>query len=175
MTEKTFEKYKAVVDEWFANGFNGTKAYQKIYPKAKASTADSKFRTLVGIGRIQEYIDQKRKAIAEANKITIDECVSLLTSMARFDIADCYDEHGALKPIQDIPKETRLAIEALETDEIRFDGVSIGQSKKLKTSNRRANIVELMKHLGGYKEDNSQKQANIVIFEIPDNGRNKND
>jgi phage terminase small subunit len=159
MTDKTFEKYKSVIDEWFVNGYNGTKAYQKIYPKSKYQSADTSFRKIFEITRIQEYVIEKRKAIAEANKITVDECVAILTAMARFDIADCYDEDGALKPIHEISKESRLVIESLETDEIRFDGVSIGQVKKLKTSSRRANLIELMKHLGGYAEHNFQKSA----------------
>ncbi|CAL67407.1 terminase small subunit [Christiangramia forsetii] len=172
MTDKTFEKYKAVIDEWFVNGFNGVKAYQKIYPKSKDKSAEANFRKILAIARIEEFVKEKREAIAEANKITIDECVSLLTSMARFDIADCYDEDGVLKPIHEIPKETRLAIEALDSDEIFIDSMVVGRTKKLKTSNRRSNVVELLKVLGGYEKDNNQKkQDNIVVFRIPDNGR----
>lgn len=30
MTDKTFEKYKLVVDEYLTNGFNGTKSISKV-------------------------------------------------------------------------------------------------------------------------------------------------
>ena len=56
LSDKTLEKYKLVIDEWFVNGFNGTKAYQQFYKQAKNSTADSNFRKILGNTRIQEYI-----------------------------------------------------------------------------------------------------------------------
>ena len=42
------------------NWINGTAAYRKFYPKAKPETADSKFRTLVGIGRVENYRKEKK-------------------------------------------------------------------------------------------------------------------
>lgn len=120
---------------------------------------------------IQKRISELQAEISQRNKITIDECVGLLASMARFDIADLYDEDGQLKTIHDIDKETRLAIESIDTEEIRADGMVIGSIKKIKTSSRRANIIELLKHLGGYSKDNEQKKPvidNVMRVEIAD-------
>lgn len=122
---------------------------------------------------IQNYIQELQKEISDRNKITVDECVSLLSNLARFDIAECYDEHGSIKDIHSIPKEHRLAIEAMETEELFADKNIIGHIKKLKTGNRKTAIDMLMKHLGGYEKDNSQKSANITLFELPDNGRDQ--
>lgn len=78
MTDKTFEKYKLVVDEYFINGFNGTKAYQSIYPKSKDASADSSFRELVEISRVKEYINSKKTAIATDNDIKLSDVVKEL-------------------------------------------------------------------------------------------------
>jgi len=75
MTDKTFEKYKLVVDEYFINGFNGTKAYQAIYPKSKDASADSSFRELVEISRVKDYINSKQTAIATDNDIKLSDVV----------------------------------------------------------------------------------------------------
>lgn len=174
VSDKTLEKYKAVIDEWFLNKENGKKAWQKFYPKASDKSAEVNFSRMLSIAKVSQYVKDRRAEIAEANKITIDECVSMLTDMARFDIAEAYTEDGALKPIHEIPKHIRMAIESVESDDIRIEGVTIGQVRKIKSSNRRANIIELMKYLGGYEKDNEQKASNIVIFEIPDNGRSQN-
>lgn len=120
---------------------------------------------------IQTEVQRLRSEISERNKITIDECVSLLTSMARFDIADCYNEDGSLKSIHEIPKEARLAIEALDIEESRNlslsdEGAISAVTKKIKTSNRRETLKELLKYLGGYKEDNEQKAPKVTANEI---------
>lgn len=121
---------------------------------------------------IKNFISELQKDIQERNKITIDECVNMLSSMARFDISELYDENGCLKPISKMPKEARMVIEGIDTNEVKIDGKSVGVINKLKLSSRRANIIELMKHLGGYEKDNNQKELNnVVIFNIPDNGR----
>ena len=157
MTAKTFEKYKLVIDEWFVNGFNGSKAYQKYYPKAKRP--DDSFSKIQRIPEVSSYIQTVRKDISDRAKMTIDEAFKLLTSMARFDIAECYDENGAFKSIHDIPKEVRMAIETVETEEIRIEGLTVANIKKIKSSNRRANLVEILKVLGGYEKDNLQKTS----------------
>lgn len=159
MTDKTFTKYKLVVDEWFINGFNGSKAYNKYYPKS--TRPDDSFSKIQRIPEVQKYISERQNEISESNKITIDECVSILTKMVRFDIKDIYDENGVLKSIHDIPEDTRIAIESLETDEIFSEKMVIGYSKKIKTSSRRANAVELLKYLGAFEKHNEQKGLRI--------------
>ena len=124
---------------------------------------------------IQEYVQELQKGISERNKITIDECVSILANIARTDFATFYDENDNLKSIHDIPKESREAIEELSVFE-EFQGTGkerelIGFTKKIKSSGKQAAIDKLLKHLGGYEKDNGQKTANINIFELPDNGR----
>jgi|GEM_PF-2554335 len=157
MTDKTFEKYKLIIDEWFVNGFNGLKAYQKYYPNAKDKTAEQRFSKVSSIVKVSEYIETVRSEISERAKMTIDEAFKLLTSMARFDISECYDENGAFRSIHDIPKEARMAIEGMETEEIILDGKTVARIKKIKSSTRRANIIEILKVLGGYEKDNLQK------------------
>lgn len=72
MKPSTFEKYKLVVDEWFVNGFNGTKAYQKFYPEASDETAAVKFSELVRIGKVSEYKQQKMQEAGEKLNITLE-------------------------------------------------------------------------------------------------------
>ncbi|MBD0822624.1 terminase small subunit [Aestuariibaculum marinum] len=137
-------------------------------------TARSQGQRLLTKADISARIEELKEEIKERNKITIDECVQMLTAMARFDVADLYNEDGSLKAMKDIPKEARLVIEGFESDEIKIEDAVIGVSRKVKLSSRRSNIIELMKHLGGYEKDNNQKKTdNVVMFKLPDNGRNE--
>jgi phage terminase small subunit len=165
-------KQENFCQEYMKTG-NKSEAYRLAYnaEKMKPETINNKAYELYANGEIRARVSELQKEAAERNKITVDECVSLLASMARFDIADCYDENGKLKPIHEIPKETRLAIESLDSDEFTVDGMVVTTTKKVKASNRRANIVELMKHLGGYKIDNDQKTAPTI--QVVDVRKNK--
>lgn len=105
-------------------------------------------------------IKEIQKEAYERNKITIDEIIKSLAGMVRFDIADLYDEEeGRLKPLHEMPKEARLMIQHLETDEIMLKGTVIGYTKKLRTYSKLDAIEKLMKHLGGYEKDNQQSKA----------------
>jgi len=81
MKESTFKKYCLVVDEWFTNGFNGTKAYQSIYTNASYETADTSFRSILEIPRIIEYIERKRSKISKEHHITLKKQIDTLQSI----------------------------------------------------------------------------------------------
>ena len=79
MKESTYKKYCLVVDQWFINGFNGTKAYMKFYPESSYESADSSFRDLVEIPRIAEYKESKVQTTSTELQIT------LLSQLKRLD------------------------------------------------------------------------------------------
>lgn len=113
-------------------------------------------------------VSELRKELAERNKITLDEVVQHISQIATFDIAECYDESNNLKSIHDIPKHIRTAIMGLKVLE-EFQGFgkdkeSIGFTKDIRVINKLDAFEKLMKHLGGYEKDNTQK--NIPIRQI---------
>lgn len=148
----------------FIKTCNQSEAYRNAYDaeNMKYGTINNKACELMARGDIRGRVEQLQKEVAERNKITVDECVSLLTKMARFDIVDLYDDDGTLKDLKDMPKDARLVIEGLDSDELKVDNLVIGHTKKVRISNRRANIIELMKHLGGYEKDNAQGKPDIT-------------
>ncbi len=157
---KLTPKQKRFCEEYVID-LNGTQAAIRAgYSENSANVISSEN---LAKPNIKEYITELQKEISERNKITVDECVSLLAKMARFDIAELYDNTGAIKSIHDIPEDTRLAIEAIDTEDMRMEGMTMGSVNKVKLSSRRANIIELMKHLGGYEKDNDQKATTVNI------------
>lgn len=173
MKESTFEKYKLVVDEWFINGFNGTKAYQKYYPKVSDEAADASFRNILGKTRVKEYKHKKHEEIKQAAKMTLEKAVQQISEIATFDIAECYNENGSLKSIHDIPKHIRTSISGIKVTE-EFEGFgkdreSTGFTKELKIINKLDAYEKLMKHLGGYeKHQEGKKVSERVIINMSD-------
>lgn len=101
----------------------------------------------------------------ERNKTTIDELVSVLSGMVRFDIGDLYDENNNLLNIKDMPVQARQMISQLDSDELYMNVAGnrecIGTTKKVRTIQKLDAVEKLMKHLGGYEKDNFQKKSDV--------------
>lgn len=109
-------------------------------------------------------IKELQKEIYERNKITIDELVQSLAGMVRFDIADLYDDNGALLPLRQMPLAARQMINQLDVEEITANQAIIGYTKKVRTINKLDAVEKLMKHLGGYEKDNAQKKPEPTVI-----------
>jgi hypothetical protein len=79
--EETIAKHKLVIDEWIANGRNGTKAYMKIYPGATEDAAAVRFHHLIGNDKIAEYIIQKEFEVSMKWDVTIESIIAELEEM----------------------------------------------------------------------------------------------
>lgn len=140
---------------------NGSKAAVRAGYSSKSSKEIAS--ELLTKPNIQDFIQKLRNDISERNRIDIDELVQSMASMVRFDIKDMYDDNGNLLPIPEMPKEARLMIESFDLQEVVADGAVVGVTKKVRTIKKLDAIEKLMKHLGGYERDNSQKQSDISI------------
>lgn len=152
---------------------NQSTAYRLAY-EADAMNSNSVAREaclLHANPNVTQRIKELQTENYKRNKATIDELVNVLSGMVRFDIADLYDDYGKLMNIKEMPLIARQMISELTSDEIKIGGESIGQVKKVKTIAKLDAVEKLMKHLGGYEKDNSQKSAAVTIFQLPDNDR----
>jgi len=153
---------------------NGAKA--AINAGYSARTAKNQASRLLTNVNVKAYVSKLKKEAIERNKIELDEVVSILSSLVRFDVADLYNQDGTIKELHEMSKEARLAIETIET-------VNITKKKKkgrkttiskVKVSDRKRSIDMLLRYFGAYRKDNEQKAATIqqvVQFRFPDNGR----
>ncbi len=108
MTDKTFEKYKLVVDEWFVNGFNGTKAYQKFYPKVSEDTAAVEFNRILSIPKIEDYKNSKQNQAQKSLRTSHEVLLQELENWAYSDITETI----MLTPeqVKELPPEIRRLI-----------------------------------------------------------------
>lgn len=121
--------------------------------------------------KIALRISELRKEAWDANRISLDELIQSLAGMVRFDIADLYNDDGALLPLRQMPLAARQMISQLDVDEIIMDKAVVGHTRKVRTINKLDAIEKLMKHLGGYEKDNAQKPNATVIVNLG-NGKN---
>ena len=165
--KKLTTKQKRFCEEYVTD-FNATQAAIRAGYSKKTSRSQAQ-RLLTKVD-IQNYVAKLQEDIRERNKITIDECISILADIARFDIAELYDKDGALKPIHEIPKRARTAISSLESEQLTeyIDGQKIpaGILKKVRTMNKDSAVDKLIKYFGGYEKDNNQKRPLIDLSQL---------
>lgn len=159
--------------EEYLKDFNATGAADRA--GYQASTRGSLASTAQGVLKkpeVQEYLDFCMMEVQERNDIEIDEVIKILADIARFDIAELFDEDGNFRPIHEIPKAARMSIEGVESyeDKVKIGGelIPIGTVKKLKTGGRQAAIEKLMRYWGSFQKDNEQKPAAQVHVNEPD-------
>lgn len=55
ISDRTRAKYKAVIDEFHSNGYNGGRAYRTIYPNSNMNTSYVEFHRILQILEFKEY------------------------------------------------------------------------------------------------------------------------
>lgn len=141
MKQSTFEKYCLVVDEWFVNGFNGTKAYQKYYPNASDENAEASFRKILGNTRVAEYAQNKRETISEKSQFTHESLVN--------DLIEIKD-----RCMQKVPVMVKLKGEMVQAQDENGNNLwTFDANAAIKA------ITELGKHDGKFYEKNNRDKS----------------
>ena len=164
MTDKTFQKYKLVVDEWFNNGFNGLRAYQKLYPKAKDKTADKRFRELTEKYRVKDYIAQKHEESKIALRTTHEVLLEELKNWAYSDITETLSL--TVDEIKELPSEIKRLINRFKHTQrhLRDKDGKIYETidvVELHFVSKEKAMEMIHKHVGFYETDNKQRQPQI--------------
>lgn len=164
MEHQLTDKQRRFCEEYLID-LNATQAAIRAgYSKKTAPQQAARLLTNV---KVQNYIQELQKDIAERNNISVDECVQILANIARADIGSYFNVDTGLKDLNAIPDEARLAISSVETYEVRTpEGDKIADVRKLKTNDKLRAVDMLMKHLGGYEKDNNQKPTTTNIIHL---------
>lgn len=156
-------------------------AYRKAYnaKNMNSATIGVKASQMMAQDKFKLKCEEIRTSLKIRNEITLDEIVTDLANMARFDIAELYTEDGNLKPIHDMPIEARRMISSLDIEAL-YDGFGkekeqIGHIKKVKLINRLDVLEKLMKYFDGYNKHNQSKASSsqVMIIQLPDNQRDE--
>ena len=70
-----------MIDEWFVNGRNGTRAYQMYNPDSSEENAKVRFSEIVTISNVQDYIKSKEQDKSEELNITLTSQLKALADI----------------------------------------------------------------------------------------------
>ncbi|ALH82917.1 terminase small subunit [Sphingopyxis macrogoltabida] len=131
---------------------NGTKA--AILAGYSEKTARQQAARLLTNVDIKNEIEAARAERIAAAKVGAQDILSRLKDEVEADVADIYDENGAIKPVHEWPHIWRLGLVAgIEVEELvekDVDGkkIVIGNVRKVRISDRLKRIELLGKHIG---------------------------
>jgi phage terminase small subunit len=151
------DKQRRFVDEYLID-LNATAAYLRAGYKVSNSSADSAGPRLLGNVRIQAAIERGQKALAGKCEVTAAKVVREVAALAFSDARKMFDELGRMKNIHDLDDLTAASIASIEVD---GSGIT-----KIKLWDKNSAQERLCKHLGLFREDNSQKPLSLPNIKI---------
>ena len=166
LLKQTEKNYKAVVNEWFINGFNGVKAWQKVYPDANDNTANAHWQRIKNIECIKVYIQKKEKKSEESAEITHQEMTKILRSWLDSDITQYMNL--TVKEVQELPIEVRKLITSFEQKKeylFMIEGERVYKEfYKITFVSKEKAAEMLQKHIGYYSKDNEQSRPQTINY-----------
>lgn len=112
-------------------------------------TARSQASDLLTVPDIQVAIKQSADERAARTETNADWVLKRLRDEADADIADCYSEHGVLRPIDEWPLIWRTGLMvAIETEDLEVEGSKVGVVRKVKQSDRIKRLELIGRHVG---------------------------
>lgn len=156
INKKAEKNYIKFVEEYLANGRNGTRAYLKVYPHVTEDTARSSAPPLLAKPSVKSYLEKREYEMLADLNITTRRVLLEASRLAFFDVRKLYDESGNLKAPQDLDDDTAAALASVDTEEL-FDGKGaersrVGTLRKVKAFDKNAAVERLMKYLGHFKD-----------------------
>jgi phage terminase small subunit len=162
----TLQQRKFVIE--YAKDNNATQAALRAgYARQTARQQGSRLLTQVVIKAA--IVDMQREVIAKVQAdtgITIERTLREIARLAFFDPRKLFDAKGEPLPLTELDDDTAAAIAGLDVLE-EYEGagkdrVFVGYVKKWKLADKNSGLDKLMKHLGGYREDNAQQATPLA-------------
>lgn len=136
------------VEEYLVDLDAGAAAIRAGYSKRTAYSSGPRLLKAKEYPAVAAAIARAQAERSERTKIDADWVLKRLADEVMADVADLFDESGALKAVNDWPLIWRQGLIAgIDIDEIKIDGVAIGNTKKLKLSDRIRRIELIGKHI----------------------------
>lgn len=160
------DKRLAFARAYASNGRNGPAAYAAAGFKGAGNVGVAVSQLL----RRQDVQAELRRidgeAIEDVRKragISLERTLKEIASQAFFDPRKLFHEDGTPKGINELDDVTAAAIEGVDVQETRDEtGRVVARIRKYKLARKTPALDMLMKHLGGYEQDNKQKGEGAV-------------
>lgn len=156
---------RRVIDEYFLNGFNATRAVLAVKPEYKYHSAASKAGEILKDPRNKGYIQQIQQ---RHNAFVNLEAYQLLGELKNIAMADVTVFLGKTEEeVQDMPADIRRTLKKITVKEKSYKNAE-GRPTTERTyvyelNDKLTAIEKIGRHIGFYEADNRQRQVNINL------------
>lgn len=167
-TKELQENHRLIVDAYFNNGFNKSKAVIEVLGALKhQGQANHIFNGLSSLKVVKNYIEQKRLHLSSETNIYKEQILKERISLAFSDITDFIGLTE--EELKNLPSEQRRQIQSYKVTE-RTETTRTGEEITTKTIDLKLidksdSLKEISKHIGFYEVDNRQKSNTINLEE----------
>lgn len=154
-------RQRAFIVEYLRDKNATQAAIRAGYSAATARQLGHRLLTYVHIRAEVERLEAEQLAKVQAETgITLERTLREIARGAFHDPRRFFTTNGELVPITDLDDDTAAALAGFEVTELggRGEDAPIRFVSKIKLGDRKGYLDMLMKHLGGYKQDNEQRE-----------------
>jgi len=157
-------KQERFVEEYLVD-LNATQA--AIRAGYSEKTAYSMGQRLLKHVEVEKMLAEAQAKRSERVQVDADWVLTRLAAEATADLADILDDAGAIKPVSDWPVIWRQGLVAgFEVQENEVDGVKMGQTVKVKLSDRIKRIELIGKHVNVQAFRDQVHQTGAVTLNV---------
>lgn len=156
------DRRKTFAEVYIANGGNATDAAIKAGYSAK--TAYSQGQRLLKNVEVAETVKGRRESLMKKYELTSELVTRSIVQELSFDPAKLYGPDGGLKAITDLDEDVRMALTAIEFEQIGSPDAPVFV-RKVKWASRGVAREQAMKFLGMFEKDNKQRSG--LLGDLP--------
>lgn len=161
--------HEEIIDTYYVNGFNGTKAVLTLKPELTYFTAAALWQQIKNNKRNQSYIENKRARLKAQTDIANENILRELINWAYVDATDFIN----LSPeeIKDLPSDVKRCIQHIKHKKKSYYDPKIKEDVteeyiEIKLIDKTKAVEMINKHIGFYSEDNRQKGSQVNIMQV---------
>lgn len=111
-------------------------------------TAAQQGSRLLSNVKVQAAIAEGKQARAQRVELSQDRVLEELCHIAFLDPFEAFTDEGAFRSHAELPDSFRRAVSGLEVDELRIEGQTVGQTRKVRFVPKLQALTMLARHLG---------------------------
>ena len=154
---------------------NATRAYKAVYPECSESSAKTAGSRMLTKDNIRDYLEAFKRNIEKEAAITKAMVINEHKNITFSSIANLHDGWITRKDFNKLTDKEKACIQEItSTRMVNDDKGNVREQVKIKLYDKLKSLESISRMLG-YNEPEKVDLTNhqqVVVFEIPDNGRN---